>query len=573
MGTIGDLNACEECLPEIKKLLKEFAEKKRADAAAYTAELKQDDDVEEGMQEIPIIQSRKRTATSSSDTPTTVSKAKKGKSLEGPMDLLTSRSPEETLKLGKTKRQTSINDACLKEARARTIQYIAQFLYTNGIPLNVVCSRSFKLMVEAIGNYGPHLKVPSLYETNGPLLEKEMKQTKEMLRGHKEEWSKFGCSIILDADKKDGTLINLMVNCPSGTMYVKSVDAFAYMKTENKLFQLLDAFVEEIGEGNVVQVITDNGSNYAVAGKLLQVKRMNLYWTPCAAHCVDLMLEDIEKIPRVKKAVQRGIALVGFIHNHSLALNMMRKFTNKMKLVRHGVTRFATTFLTFQRLHKQKNNLRKMFTSDEWLKSMRSKDAKGKMATNIVLMPTFWNDVVYSLKAIGPLVHVLRVVYNEKNPAMGYMYQVMHRAKETIQRSFNGKEDKYKDIFAIIDKRWECQLHHPLHAACYFLNPEFFYCNRQIQYDSKVMTGLHQCIERLIPTNEGVDSITNELSLYMRVGGIFGFKAAIRQRATLSPAEWWRMYGSSTPNLQAFAIKVLSLTCCVHGCERNWSIF
>ncbi|KAI9090378.1 hypothetical protein K1719_028713 [Acacia pycnantha] len=35
-----------------------------------------------------------------------------------------------------------------------------------------------------------------------------------------------------------------------------------------------------IGEKNVVQVVTDNGSNYVLAGKLLQAKREHLFWTP-----------------------------------------------------------------------------------------------------------------------------------------------------------------------------------------------------------------------------------------------------------------------------------------------------
>lgn len=33
------------------------------------------------------------------------------------------------------------------------------------------------------------------------------------------------------------------------------------------------------------------------------------------------------------------------------------------------------------------------------------------------------------------------------------------------------------------------------------------------------------------------------------------------------------MFGSGTPHLKAFAIKVLSLTCSASGCERNWSMF
>lgn len=293
--------------------------------------------------------------------------------------------------------------------------------------------------------------------------------------------------------------------------------------------------MEEIGEKHVVQVVTDNGSNYVMAGKLLQTRREKLFWTPCAAHCLDLMLEDIGKIARVKKAIERGIKLVGYIYNHSLALNTMRKFTNKSELVRHGVTRFATTFLTLQRLHKQKTNLRRMFTSDEWLNSKAAKDPKGKRAVDVVLMPSFWNDVVYTLKAMGPLVRVLRLVDNEKRPAMGYIYEAMDRAKEAIQKAFNGNEDKYREIFAIIDRRWECQLHHPLHAAGYYLNPEFYYSNPNIENDGEVSEGLYKCIERLSENAEIIDKIFSELAIYKRAGSVFGMASAVRQRTTVAP--------------------------------------
>nr|KYP55057.1 hypothetical protein KK1_001262 [Cajanus cajan] len=145
----------------------------------------------------------------------------------------------------------------------------------------------------------------------------------------------------------------------------------------------------------------------------------------------------------------------------------MRKYTNKAEFARHRVTRFATASLNLQRLHKLKANLRRMFTSDKWLQSKGAKEAKGKKATDVVLMPSFWSDVVYALKAMGPIGRVLRLVDNKKKPTMGYIYEAMERAKEAIQISFNHNEEKYKDIFAIVDKRWDCQLHHSLHAVGY----------------------------------------------------------------------------------------------------------
>ena len=112
-------------------------------------------------------------------------------------------------------------------------------------------------------------------------------------------------------------------------MFVKSIDGSNFVKTGEKLFEMLDSLVEEIGEENVVQVITNNGSNYVLVDKLLEEKRPHLYWTPCVAHCKDLMVEDIEKLPLIKKTILKGVRLVGFIYSHSSTLSLLRQFTKR----------------------------------------------------------------------------------------------------------------------------------------------------------------------------------------------------------------------------------------------------
>ncbi|KAL4372634.1 hypothetical protein AHAS_Ahas05G0001400 [Arachis hypogaea] len=217
-------------------------------------------------------------------------------------------------------------------------------------------------MLWAVGSFGPNLPTPSYHALRVPLLNEELDYTKGLLKGHKEKWEKYGCSIMSDAwtDKRQRSNINFLVNSRAGTMFLKSIDASDYVKTGEKLFELLDDVVEEIGEHNVVQVVTDNGSNYVLAGKLLMEKRPNLFWTPCAAHCLDLMLEDIGKLPLIQKTIKRAISLVSFIYSHSSTLAMLRSFTNGKELVRHAVTRFATSFLSLERLYEEKGNLRRM---------------------------------------------------------------------------------------------------------------------------------------------------------------------------------------------------------------------
>ena len=101
------------------------------------------------------------------------------------------------------------------------------------------------------------MKPPSYHELRVSILKKEVACTNELLSSHKGSWRKHGCSIMANewTSKTNRTLMNFLVNCPFGTMFVKSIDASSFMKTREKTFKLLDAFVDQIGEANKVQVV------------------------------------------------------------------------------------------------------------------------------------------------------------------------------------------------------------------------------------------------------------------------------------------------------------------------------
>ena len=89
------------------------------------------------------------------------------------------------------------------------------------------------------------------------------------------------------------SLINFLVYCEKQVFYHKSIDASNKIHNHQYILQLMNQVVEEIGEDYIVQIVTDNGSNYKKAGEELMKIRPHIFWTPCAAHCVDLMLKDI----------------------------------------------------------------------------------------------------------------------------------------------------------------------------------------------------------------------------------------------------------------------------------------
>lgn len=82
-----------------------------------------------------------------------------------------------------------------------------------------------------------------------------------------------------------------------------------------------------------------------------------------------------------------------------------------------------------------------------------SNETKGKKASATVLQVSFWDDVVHALKAMGPLIKVLRLVDNEKQPAMGYIYQAIMDAKNQIKKNFDDNDVKYTPVIEIVERR------------------------------------------------------------------------------------------------------------------------
>jgi hypothetical protein len=276
VGGFKNAIACKKCPPEVKAELAKYMEEKKRCSNSFGSlhslpELGDEslgDDIDlDGIEEVNEF-GKRMVHRKEVDNSSKKSKSISLPNRKGPLDLLMYQKPgKDDQKKGKMK-QTNIGDACDKELRARTIQYIARFFYQAGIAFNVARMESFKNMVEAIGRYGPNLKPPSYYELRVPLLKKEVEYTNELLKGHKESWVKYGCSIMSDGwtDKRQRTLINFLVNCPLGTMFVESIDATSLVKSGEQIFEMLDGFVERIGEKNVVQLVTDNGSNCVLAG-------------------------------------------------------------------------------------------------------------------------------------------------------------------------------------------------------------------------------------------------------------------------------------------------------------------
>ena len=56
-------------------------------------------------------------------------------------------------------------------------------------------------------------------------------------------------------------------------MFLKSVDASDKVKIAQLIYEMMEEVVQEVGEENVLHIVTDNAANYMVAGRLFEVRQ------------------------------------------------------------------------------------------------------------------------------------------------------------------------------------------------------------------------------------------------------------------------------------------------------------
>ena len=67
--------------------------------------------------------------------------------------------------------------------------------------------------------------------------------------------------------------------------------------------------------------------------------------------------------------------------------------------------------------------------------------------------------------------------------------------------------------------------------------------------------------------------VSMEYARFSSTMGIFDDPDSLSDRGFVNPKYWWVLYGSSTLNLQALALKFLGQPYSFSCCERNWSTY
>ncbi|CAM8889816.1 unnamed protein product [Rhodiola kirilowii] len=258
------------------------------------------------------------------------------------------------------------------QARSEVDCAIARMFYTSGLPFSLVRNPNyfscFTLAVNSrLGGYVP----PGYNRIRTTLLENEKKHVDLLLAPIKSTWGAKGVTIVSDgwSDPSRRPLINFIVCSESGPMFIKSVDCSGEFKGGDFIARLFREVIDEVGDENVVQVITDNASNCKSAGEIIEGYYPRIYWTPCVVHTLNLALKNICSAKNLNNNEKTYIEchwiteihndivrIKNFIVNHGMRLSIYLRFS-PLKLLSVADTRFASVVIMLKRFKLVKSAL------------------------------------------------------------------------------------------------------------------------------------------------------------------------------------------------------------------------
>ncbi|XP_016199873.1 uncharacterized protein LOC107640884 [Arachis ipaensis] len=312
-GKGGDIESCRKVPAVVRhqfhQSIKEFRNKKRKTQEQYVESYNACDEVEREFDEIERNEMQQQQQKSGVPAPS----SRKGKQVKG----LQSYFPSATT----PRAQPTIKNVLQsKEIMEKCDIAIAKWMMDAFVPFNAVNSAYYQPMIDAIASMDVGYKGPNYPRVCGYLLSKLVEDVRKIIDSYREIWKQIGSY------------------CPKGTIFIKSVDAFNVLKTDDALFKLFRDAALFVGLENVVHIVMENAANYVAAGRLLEAEFPKLYWSPCVAHSVNLIFQDIGKLQEVSETMSQASMITKYIYNHCYMLFLMRKFTGGREILHLAAT-------------------------------------------------------------------------------------------------------------------------------------------------------------------------------------------------------------------------------------------
>lgn len=213
--------------------------------------------------------------------------------------------------------QSSMDDAFKRQKLFEDHMKWEEAFVKNAIPFNVIRDETFREALLSCAR--PGFTLPEYNKMRCEYLSKLKNTVTNVVQKKILDFIPiYGCTLAFDGwtSRQSRPLINVMCITPKGSVFLESIDTSLKVKTAEYIAKIYERSILKIDPKHVTAIVTDNASNYKLAGDIITEKYPGITWLPCGAHTINLLFKDIGKIPFVKSILDDAIHLVNYIRGH-----------------------------------------------------------------------------------------------------------------------------------------------------------------------------------------------------------------------------------------------------------------
>jgi Protein of unknown function (DUF 659)/hAT family C-terminal dimerisation region len=483
-----------------------------------------------------------------------------------------------------------------------------------GIAANVLTVPELQAALKEVAKTGVSYAVPSRKRVGGPLLRAVYDKTKvQVARAHAIA-EEGGVTVTSDGvtSRQRKPIINIMEVSGGCSVFITAEDCSGHIKDGQFIADIIINHINSKKDPrSVVAVCMDNATRSA--WPIIEKQCPWVVCHPCTAHVLDLLLEDIGKLPFCKSVFKEANQLRMFLQNKSQAHYVYQQHATH-ELQSPGATRFRQHFIMLISILKEEaaiydtmvdKRLRDYVTKN---KGQRSKPREGEADDDggTTLKQRYdtlkdWADSSEWWASLKLVVDIMKpmakfqalVDGNGATASKAYFnFYLCQQAVEALDftAADDDAEELKQNVVYLINKRWQ-YFESPLTLAGYALDPEFWDCDAG--GDDTVMDGLFTMIEKTfapLPLAPGASDeeearhaelLTKstaaqtaahaQFSQYKnKTGGLFNRDVIIEAVGKMSAYDWWYLYCGGLPELRKVALRVLAQPCSSSSSERLW---
>ena len=469
--------------------------------------------------------------------------------------------------------------------RLKATQDLARGLIAAGIPANVLENVHMKRGLISVAEAGGDWRPPSRKELLGTLLDTEYERVRAATLEARSTTSRVGVVLVGDGatNVNREPILNVLSVQGNRVEFIKAQNCAGKVKDMRFIADDMIAVITAMDDPqSVVCVLMDNATRGA--WPLIETACPWVVCGPCGPHVVDLLMEDIGKLPFFKQLFSKAQTLRVFVRGHGHVLAAYNT-VKKTAIMNPAGTRFGSSVIGLQNLEKNREPLVSTFGAAAVLAAMakvKNDKLEGEHGTvgalftfnqQLVNSEDFWTEAAWASLVLKPMAKLLRFMEQDA-PTASKVYQAWFMVQEAIEQLEGLPTDLKDSIIALIRYRWDYGFT-IIQGAGYVLDPEYRLCEPPDEckkaFDDFTLKCYPAPVRRDYADDEAFEAakdehldtlatIDRQLLDFQRGTGPWERPVVKHNARLVSAVDAWDMYGQQP--LQRVALRALG---CVSG--------